>query len=475
MKKTKAYITALLLAASAVAVTACASSDSSKSDNGAASESYEDRDLATDDKAVLDKILASSDLNELLTGELENKTIKWLSTWDINPGNTGKKVPADLYLFEQRYGGSIEYHPAADDKDLYDKLAASISSGDGMDFFYAGNLDAIPSGAINKQFAPADDYIDFSSPLWEDIQDVNDQLIWNGKHYTAVIQTTTDCAVLYNRKTIQEAGFEDPAVLFENGEWDWDTFQDMIEKFADPANDKYGIGGWWFEFGLMNTIGIPPVGLDNGKLVSNLGTPEMERVQNWMYDLYQTGCIAVGTGPGGYGWDDHPEYIGQGKLLFYPVGLWDIYKTPDLWKPVFGDDLFFVPMPKDPEASDYYMPVGIEAYSFISGGQNPEGVAKYLDCKRYMLLNDEARSIADAVFTKDYEWSQEMVDMKNKMQEISDENVAIDVSKGVSKDVGELLDTNLRLTTRGTPWNETYAAISSTIDEMLDSYNNLAE
>ncbi len=505
MKKVKAFISSLLMIAATLSVTACGSSgDSSKSDSDLAGTTLntEDQTLAAEDKDALDNLLgqstseaasgstdasapsesdaddenevinSSAQADELLTGELENKTIKWLSDWDINPGATGKKTPADLYIFQQRYGGEVEYHqcPFAQ---LYDKLSESISGGEGLDFFYAGNMDAIPKGAIRNMFASADDYIDFESPLWEDVADLNDQLMWNGHHYTCVIQPTADnCAVLYNRKTIQEAGLDDPAVLFENGEWTWDTFQDMLEKFVDPANNKYGIDGWWFEFGLMNTIGVPPVGIEDGQLVSNIDSPEMERVQNWMYDLYQTNCIAIGVGD--YGWTDHPEYIGEGKLLFYPVGLWKIYSEPEQWRATFGDDLFFVPMPKDPNADEYYIPVGVEAYSFINGGQNPEGVAAYLNCKRFTLVNEQARAVADAVFEKDYGWTPEMVEMKQKMQELADANAALDVSKGVSKDCSELLDNSLRNTARGIPWNETYDSIHDTVDNYLEEINESA-
>ena len=128
-------------------------------------------------------------------------------------------------------------------------------------------------------------------------------------------------------------------------------------------------------------------------------------------------------------------------------------------------------MPKDPNADEYYIPVGAEAYSFIAGGQNPEGVAKYLDCKRFVLINEEARAIADSIFINDYGWSQEMLDMKNSMQELADNNPVFDVSRGVSKDCADLLDSSLRLSTRGVPWNETYDSIYATVDEYLKEIN----
>ncbi len=457
MKKMKALISALLVTAMSLSLFACG-------EEGTSSESY--KELDSSKREEINSLVTE---DELLTGELENKTIKWMSDWDINPDGTGKNVPTDLAVFQERYGGKVEWHKVTWDN-RYEKLAEAINSGEGIDFFYAGNLDAFPKGAVRGMFQPIDDYIDFSSPLWEDVQEANDAAMWNGNHYMAIVQATGDkVACVYNRKTIEEAGLDDPAELYEKGEWDWDAFQEMLEAFVDPDNQKYGIDGWWFEFGLMNTTGVPAVGLEDGVLVNNLADSSMERVQNWLYDLYNTNCIAIGVGD--YGWTAKPQYIGEGKLLFYPVGLYSFYREAPQWQGEFGEDAFFVPMPKDPEADEYYIPVGIESYVMVKGAQNPEGVAKYLDCKRYTLIDEEINAIADQQMIDDYGWTEEMVEMKASMQELADSNPIIDYSTGVSTDCADLLDGYLRNTARGTPWNETYDAIYATLDTYLEEIN----
>lgn len=162
--------------------------------------------------------LAKSD--ERLTGELENKTIKWLSTWDINSDDTGKTTPVELAIFQERYGGKIEWHQTTHSA-RYDDLANAINSDEGIDFFYAGDWDAFPKGAVRGMFVPYDDYLDLDSELWADVKDANDSMIWDGKHYVATVEVTGDnCAIIYNRKTIDENGLDDPAELFEKGKWD---------------------------------------------------------------------------------------------------------------------------------------------------------------------------------------------------------------------------------------------------------------
>jgi ABC-type glycerol-3-phosphate transport system substrate-binding protein len=463
MKKTKAFISAFLMIAASISMTSCGSKSDSSSD-----EDFGNVDV---EQGVRDEVNQAASNTDLLDDtELENKTIKWMASWDINPDSTGKNKPTELVVFEEKYGGKIEYHHV-DWAERYEKLSEAINGGEGIDFFWGGDMDAFPKGAIRNIFAPVDDYIDFDKPLWEDVKDVNDEFVWNGKHYLAFVQANGDkVGCIYNRKTIQEAGLDDPADLYTEGKWDWDAFEDMLQKFVDTDKQQYGIDGWWFESALINTTGVPPVAMKDGKLVSNISDPAMERVQNFLYDLNQTGCIAIGVGD--YGWKEHPEYIGEGKLLFYPVGLYELYKEPEQWKATYGEDAFFVPMPKDPNADEYYIPVGMEAYTFVKDGSNPEGVAKFLECKRFAIMDEETKSIADKQFREDYGWNDEMVEMQREMQDLANENPFFDLSAGVSSDCAELLDQSLRNTARGTPWNETYESIASSVQTYIDEANS---
>ena len=424
------------------------------------------RDLDPETRSYI-KNVAMQD--ELLEGELENKTIKWLATWDINPDDTGKNVPVDLAVFQERYGGEVRYYPVAYDE-RYEKLAQYINSGEEIDFFSGSDMDAFPKGAIKEMFVPVDDYIDFDSELWKDVKEVNDSFEWNDKHYlTAVNINGEGCAVIYNKNTIAQLGFEDPSELLEKGEWNWNTFEKMLDAFVDNDNQKYGIDGWWFEEALVQTTGIPAISLENGKLVNNLADSSIERAENWLYKQSVNGNIAIGRKD--YGWTEHPEYIGEGKLLFYPCGLWRLYMTPDKWLPVFGEDMGFVPMPKDPESDKYYIPAGMDSYLFVKNGGNPEGTAKYLDCKRYVLLNQDLRNISDNQTKKDFGWSDEMIDMKNKMTDMALENPGFDFSEGASADVGEIVDSGLKKAAYGTPWSETFESIYQPVQSLIDEIN----
>lgn len=463
MKKTRAAIAALLLVSSVCGMTAC----------GGDQSSYKTLDSAT--AAEVAQIAAE---DPRLTGELENKEIHWMANWDINPDATGKSTPIELAIFQSRYGGKVIYH-SVDWNSRYDSLANAINGDQGIDFFPASDLDAFPNGAIKNMFAPIDDYIDFEDPLFKDMKKTMDLFQWKGKHYVIANSVSGDnCCVIYNRETFEENGLEDPATLFAEGKWTWETFEKQLAQFCNAEENQFGIDGWWFESGLSATCGVPYVGIQDGKLVNNLKDPAIERLQNWMFGLGSKGYVAIGVGD--YGWEIHPEYIGEGKMLYFPAGLWNLYCERNgesaSWEKTFGEKAMFVPMPKDPNASEYYIPCGLDGYVMVRGGKNPEGVAKFAACKRMTITNERANAIGTEQMIKDYGWTQEMVDMKKKCDELAMANPHYDFYTGTSKDVTDLLDAgenSVRVAAKGsTPWSESLSVIYAAIDSFLNDYNN---
>ena len=183
------------------------------------------------DKATREELARIAAQDPRLTGELENKTIKWMANWGFSTENH-----PNLVVFQERYGGNIE-ETIIDWDVRYDKLATAINGDEGIDFFPAGDTDAFPKGAIKSMFVPVDDYIDFDSELWKDVKDANDLFLWDDKHYVICTDLSgANTAVFYNKKTIEDYGLDDPKELFDKGEWTWDTFKKMLDEFVDPEN-----------------------------------------------------------------------------------------------------------------------------------------------------------------------------------------------------------------------------------------------
>lgn len=425
------------------------------------------------DSAVAEEIGTIAASDERLTGELENKTIKWMATWDINPDSTGKSTPVELEIFQKRYGGKIEFHSITFET-RFEELANAINAGEGIDFYSASDLDVIPRGAIKDMFVPIDDYVDLDGPLYSDVKAAMDSFVWKGSHYVFVNDVVGDnCAFIYNRDTMAQNNLPDPLELYEKGEWNWDTFTDMLKQFVDVTNERYGIDGFWFEAGLSATCGVPYIGLEDGLLKNNLKDPAIERLQNWFYELGTSDYVLMGRDNI---YETREALIGQGKLLCFPCGLWKLYMSKDQWEPVFGENVMFVPMPKDPDADAYYIPVGLDGYTLVKGGQNPEGVAKFAACKRVLVTNERTYEIRAEQMMSDYGWTQEMIDMKEELDNLARENPRFEFMNAVSQDVSDILDSNeygIRAAAKGvSPWNESVTAIYAAVDAYLDEANN---
>ena len=166
--------------------------------------------LAEEDKQALAEVETTFD-------KLENGTVKFLSSWDINPAD-GKPKQVSLEMFETNYGGKIEYVPCTWET-RYEALGKMIAAGDSPDMFSAGDLDCFPQGAASKMFLPLDDYVDFDSELWAPMKEVNDQFVFQGKHYVGATSTDAGVVMIYNQKTIEENGLADPAELLEEGNY----------------------------------------------------------------------------------------------------------------------------------------------------------------------------------------------------------------------------------------------------------------
>ena len=432
MKLAKRLMAASLAVIMAAGMAACGSSD--KKDESSVAPG---KDLNEEQQQLVDSLAS-----KLPDRDLKNTTIKWMAHYDINP-TEGKVMPPAIQLFKTKYDGKIE-PTITTYADRYTKLATDVMAGDSPDFFPADDMDTFPRGAIRAMFQPIDDYIDLDSDLWKDSKSYCDEFLFQGKHYIAVIEPTPNYACIYNRTTIEENGFEDPAELFKNDEWDWDVFTDMCVEFTNADEDKYALDGYWYGKALSETSGVPMIGLENGQIVSNMSDPAIEKVQDRMYNLQKNGVVyprcdnnwnTRGSGETGEG-------LGSYLTLFIPVGLWAIEGPPESTK-LFGDieagEIMFVPMPKNPDADAYYVSARVNGYTICTGAPNPEGVAAYLDCVQ--VTNQEASSITTEVLKDEYKWTDEMLEMRETLYQMAAEHPVFDLQEGVSPEMNTVMMT----------------------------------
>ncbi|MGN1089671.1 MAG: carbohydrate ABC transporter substrate-binding protein [Huintestinicola sp.] len=424
--------------------------------------------LASEDAAKMD------DVTDLLPDvELSNKTIKWFSFYDpFNASTSGNTKSLSLELFERKYGGNIEYIPTTWSARFTD-LSTNILGGTGIDFIAGGDLDSFPKGVPNGQFDAYDSYVDFDSELWSSVKDLNDMFELKGKHYLMATQATSGEVVIYNRQTIEANGFDDPAELLEKGEWNWTAFKNMLIDYVDVDAEQYGLDGWFNEKPLMLTGGVAPVELRDGKLVSNLFDERLEKTMNFMYELNQFGLI---LDKNLFNWEVHPEMIGEGKELFYICGIYALEGAPDIWTVSYGnpEDVMFVPMPKADDADKYYLPAGLDAYMLCKGAQNPEGVARFMECIIAASYDENALEIADKKLRDDYGWTDEMIEMRHKVDALTAENPMYSIHTGCPTDLYNILDSGdagIRAPFYGTEWATVRDSLAEVVDVLGEEFN----
>lgn len=457
-KKHFAFITALSLIGS---MTACAPSEDSTNNEDTTTAVTDPKVLDEDDAAIVQGIDTGDDKI------LENGTVKWLSFWDLNPAN-GKPKSVELELFETKYNGKIEYIETTYDT-RYNDLATMVLSGDSPDLFPAADLDTFPGKVVASMFQPFDDYLDFDSDLWSvGAKTLSDAHMLGGKHYVAVVATDAGCVCIYNKSTIESNGLDDPAQLLEEGNWTWDTFRNMCADFSDPENGMYGFDGWWFETNFLLTTGKPVISVDNGVVTSNLLSTEMERAENFLFNMNQD---KLPLPKAEFNWVEQPQRIAEGTTLFYPCGIWALYEA-DLSDYGEMEDIMFVPMPRDPSADAYYLPSGVDAYALCKGAPNPEGAATFMKCKLLAVGDENAQEIAVKQYREDYGWTDEMLDMWVKTKELTNAHPVVDFYAGTSDDIYNIVHNPIKDTSyNGKEWATTRSEISEAVQIRLDELN----
>ena len=401
--------------------------------------------------------------------ELENQTIKWLAHYDINPNETsGTSESIPLNLFRTKYGGEVKYYPTTWDA-RYSDLSTYVLGGEGIDFFPCDTA-ALPKGIINGMFQPVDEYIDINSELWQGVAEGMEIYNFNGKHYELVNNISAEQICLYNKKTIEEHGFDDPWELYEAGNWNWDTFEGMLADFVDPEAEQYGLDYWYNEKALLLSAGVPSISSVDGKLTVNLMDPDIEKALNWQYDLNQKGLV---MDLAQFDWNVHPEYLGEGKELFLLVGSWDVNGVPETWKcGVAPEDLGIVPVPS-PAGYNNFQSATLDGWVICKGASNPLGVAIFAECNRLANTNEEATAIGTQKLMEESGWTEEMVAHNDECNRLATEFPVVDLATGVSTDVASLTtdggaEIGLRAPFHGTPW-------ASTRDEINDVVVMLVE
>lgn len=309
------------------------------------------------------------------------KKLVWMSYFDLNPSKTSPEKSTALTLFESK-GGSIEYSRVTS-LNKYEKLAAAIMSKQVPDIFWYEQGMTFPYNVIMGMFQPVDDIVNFDDPLWSGVKGTADQFVLNDKHYVAPINMLPLSVMCYDKSLLAKANLDDPYELYENGEWTWDAWYEMMEEYCANSTEEeplYGVNGWFAPF-FYHSTGSTLVQYDaeKGEYYNNLNDPNLERAANFLSNVKKNGYY-------------DPEWIGgapecfQKNILFYAMGPW---ASIDSHTPKEGQEWGMVPIPRDPNTDTLYTSIDVNAYMWVKGSTKKEAVKCWQECARIAFVDDQ--------------------------------------------------------------------------------------
>ncbi len=368
MFKIKKMLALTVAVLSSVSICAC-------SDNGS-DESKSSGTVTTVEKVEVED---TKEIDEL--SDDTQKEIIWMGTYDLNPNEErGEDKSVEMTLFNNK-GGTVVWSQVTDNE-KFDKLASAILSQQNVPDIFKYEWMAFPAQVLKDMYQPVDDIVDFDAPLWVDTKATAEQYVLNGKHYVAPISTTVGTMMMYDNAVIEANGLPDPYEEYLQGNWNWNTWEDMMSEFCNGSTDsvqRYGINGW-FQPQIIQQTGKTMVNFEDGKFVSNINDPDIERAENLLYDINKKGYVNKN-------WlGNARSALKDGSVLFYCMGTWAMTGENG---PEEGDDWNIVPVPSDPQSDEKVMTADMTAYMWVKGSTANEAVKTWFECCRIANTDEE--------------------------------------------------------------------------------------
>ena len=362
-----------------------------------------------------------------------NSTVTWFAWYDpFQNYDEGEMVNTGYFTFTEKYGGNIVFDETTyqeRNNDLANRIMADTSP----DLYPAGasNTANFPLNALNHMYQPVDDWVDLTDPLWEGVADAADYYLLKGKHYAIITYMKFKDVVPYNRRVIEEYGYDDPAELYANDDWTWSKFYEMALDFTDPDANRFGVDGFYVANGIVEqSTGHYIIGRDEeGNYVSNIDDPIIEEGEALIYELSRNDCFfREGTNYWALNNYEHGHGVKDGNVLFWPAeyDLWG--NTVEEYAQTYGDltqqEIMFVPYPRRDDGDGiYYLSTRPDGFSLVQGAPNPEGAVLLASCIRFKMIDPTVVNIDRKQLKEKLLWTDEMLEMFDECTRVAAENV----------------------------------------------------
>lgn len=462
LKKALAVTAAITLPLS---MAACGNSSSSSS-----SSSHVDQ-VSIQDTSKVDS-LDDGTLSEA------DRTIKWMGTFDLNQAD-GNETRVDTQLFNDK-GGIIDWIRVTDSS-KFEKLAAAISANDPPDIFKYEWM-AFPCQTLINMYQPVDSIVDFDSDLWSDVKSGADKFVLNGEHYVAPISYSTGVLMMYDQDIVDTEGITDPYTLWMEGEWNWNTFREVMEEYVangDGETPRYGITGWYAPQIIQQT-GKTMITYDGKHFESNIMDPDIERAESFIYDLKKDGLVYNEQ------WvnDASSALASMGNVMFFSMGPWALTGN---YGPHDDQHWSVVPIPADPNTGAKITTSDMTAFMWVAGSTKDKAVKTWLECAHIAATDEQYKEDSKAKFMIDNPgWTDEMYDVlmvtsSSEYDQVFDYGYGISssfsddnsVTDGSGCTIRQLYENVIKTDDTGKQytWSEVRSTYSKTTDDELAKVN----
>ena len=391
-------------------------------------------------------------------------------------------VQTGYWTFREKYQCDIEWVECSWDE-RFTRLANLILSGDNPDFYDAWVTD-FPMYSLNGVFAPVDDYVDYSDPLWEAMKYYADTYFsLGGHHYMFVTDIQFNTLVVYNRRVFDEWGFDDPAELFYNDEWTWNEMLDMALDFSDPDEGRYAFNSWGTDAALFSSTGTDIVSFDTetGRFVSNIDDPRLERAATMLLEFQKNQCeFPMWSNGWSLNYEIDAGGMKEGMTLFGMAGCYiiDERRNVEEMEAVFGDvtneEIMICPVPRDPNGDgEYYIDSKPKGYCLIMGARNPEAVGLLASCDRFKIVDPTVINFDKKQLKEKKGWTDEMLDMWDTMYDIAHSHNTFAQYGGGLGTAGTYTDNMINFNRNGgeDSWAQRKESYKDTLQYYLDELN----
>lgn len=419
--------------------------------------------------------------------------IVWLGYYDLMVD--GSSSEQYKIFTSETYGGEIEYVNCSSGEAYFDKLGTMIASDTSPDVVRYEWL-SYPMGMSKNMYESVDGLIDIETPLWEDMSDVINDFVYQGKHYYLPYRITPNFAINYNRKTIADAGLKDPYDLYLENNWTWDTFRDLMIQWCNLSDDNIGYcgtGGMSF----VATTGTPLIDVRaDGTINNNAQDANVTRAMEFLSGLYRDGLTyqkELGDWVSPELWatnSDRVLFLGMGPEWTYSAASGAIQNPTGVENDVCGvpSDFAFVPFPRDPSSDNYSIAYDTFGYMIPKGAKNIKGAVDWIQLNRVYQTDEGLAATAreDAINPEPvyytagkYEgqqkwglvWDERVYDVWQDMMNPSKFDFVFDDCYGFSSDLTTLADTLLNTPLfEGASWSQISAENSPLIESIIDEY-----